>query len=186
MGKESAQSAGDPGLIPDLGRSPEEGYGKPLQYSCLENSMDRGAWRATVHGIARIELDVMPKPPEGEGPFKQAIMYDYINKNNEKQVKETVSNMESKLASSLQQFLTVKVHSTILWKKWVMTVLLSQVDLSGSVCHHDQCFKCCDLFSFCSSFGKCLFYTCRLRYAELQIHKTASQVNKFSAFLCME
>ena len=42
------------------------------------------------------------------------------------------------------------------------------------------------LSSFCSSFGKCLFYTCRLRYAELQIHKTAFQVNKFSAFLCVE
>jgi len=49
----------------------------------------------------------MPKPPEGEGPFKQGIMYDYINKNNKKQFKETVSNMESKLASSLQQFLNL-------------------------------------------------------------------------------
>ena len=49
----------------------------------------------------------MPKPPEGEGPFKQAIMYDYIDKNNEKHVKEAVSSMESKLASSLQQFLNL-------------------------------------------------------------------------------
>ena len=48
----------------------------------------------------------MPKPPEGEGPFKQGIMYDCINKNNKKQFKETVSNMESKLAS-LQQFLNL-------------------------------------------------------------------------------
>ena len=50
-GKESAQSAGDPGLIPGLGRSPGEGNGNPSQYSCLENSMDRGAWRAIVHGV---------------------------------------------------------------------------------------------------------------------------------------
>ena len=40
-----------PGLIPGLGRSPGEGSGYPLQYSCLENSMDRGAWQATVHGV---------------------------------------------------------------------------------------------------------------------------------------
>ena len=43
-GKASAYNAGDPGLIPGLGRSPGEGNGKPLQYSCLENPMDRGAW----------------------------------------------------------------------------------------------------------------------------------------------
>ena len=55
-GKESACSAGDPGLVPGLGRSPGEGNGNPLQYSCLENPMDRGAWRATVHGV-RKELD---------------------------------------------------------------------------------------------------------------------------------
>ena len=44
--------AGDMGLIPGLGRSPGEGNVNPLQYSCLENPMDRGAWRATVHGVA--------------------------------------------------------------------------------------------------------------------------------------
>ena len=48
-GKESTFNAGDPGLTPESGRSPGEGNGCPLQYSCLENSMDRGAWRATVH-----------------------------------------------------------------------------------------------------------------------------------------
>ena len=47
-GKESASNTGDPGSIPELGRSPGEGNGNPLQYSCLENSMDRGAWQATV------------------------------------------------------------------------------------------------------------------------------------------
>ena len=41
------------GLIPGPGRSPEEGHGNPLQYSCLENPMDRGAWEATVHGISK-------------------------------------------------------------------------------------------------------------------------------------
>ena len=51
-GKGSVCKAGDPGLIPGWGRSPGEGYSYPLQYSCLENCMDRGAWQATVHGVA--------------------------------------------------------------------------------------------------------------------------------------
>ena len=49
-GKESAFSAEDPGLIPELGRSPGEGNGYPLQYSCLENFMDRGSWWSTAMG----------------------------------------------------------------------------------------------------------------------------------------
>ena len=49
--KESAYNAGDLGSIPRSGRSPGKGIGNPLQYSCLENSMDRGAWQATVQGI---------------------------------------------------------------------------------------------------------------------------------------
>ena len=51
-GKESACNAGDLGSIPGLGRSPGEGNDNPLQYSDLENSVDRGAWGATVHGAA--------------------------------------------------------------------------------------------------------------------------------------
>ena len=46
----NARDVGDSGLIPGLGRSPRGGNGNTLQYSCLENSMDRGAWQATVHG----------------------------------------------------------------------------------------------------------------------------------------
>ena len=57
-GKESACNAGDQGLIPGLGRSPGEGNGYPLQYSCLENLMDRGAWQATVHGIAKSQTQL--------------------------------------------------------------------------------------------------------------------------------
>ena len=53
IGKEAACNAGDPGLIPGLGRSPGEGNDNPLQYSCLENSMDRGGWQATVHGVTK-------------------------------------------------------------------------------------------------------------------------------------
>ena len=49
----NAGAAKDMGLITRSGRAPGEGNGNPLQYSCLENSMDRAAWRATVHGIAK-------------------------------------------------------------------------------------------------------------------------------------
>ena len=51
--KEPACHATDSGSIPGLGRSPGESSGYPLQHSCLENSMDRGAWWATVHGVAK-------------------------------------------------------------------------------------------------------------------------------------
>ena len=51
-GKESLFNVGDLGLIPGSVRSPGEGKGYPLQCSCIENSMDRGAWQATVHGVA--------------------------------------------------------------------------------------------------------------------------------------
>ena len=53
-GKESACNAGDVCSIPGLGRSLGEGNGNPPQYSCLENSMYRGAWQAIVHGVAKI------------------------------------------------------------------------------------------------------------------------------------
>ena len=52
-GKESTCNAGDLGSIPGLGRSPGEGKGNPLQYSCLKVSMDRRAWQAIVHGVAK-------------------------------------------------------------------------------------------------------------------------------------
>ena len=58
VSKESACYAGDLGLIPGSGRSPGEGNNNPLQYSCLENPVDRGAWWATVHGVIRVRHDL--------------------------------------------------------------------------------------------------------------------------------
>ena len=55
LGKESTCNAGDVGLIPGLGRLPRGRHGSPLQDSCLENPMDRGAWRAAVHGVTESE-----------------------------------------------------------------------------------------------------------------------------------
>ena len=53
VGKASARNVRDLGSVPGLGRSPGEGNGHPLQYSCLEDSMDGGAWWATVHGVTK-------------------------------------------------------------------------------------------------------------------------------------
>ena len=53
MVKNLSANAGDTGLNPGLGRSPGEGNGNPLQYSCLDDPMDRGTWRAIVHGVAK-------------------------------------------------------------------------------------------------------------------------------------
>ena len=52
MVKNPPANAGDAGSIPELGRSPEGGSGYPLQYSCLKNTLERGAWQAAVHGVA--------------------------------------------------------------------------------------------------------------------------------------
>ena len=63
VGKESACNAGELGSILGLGRSPEEENGTSLQYSCLENPMDRGAWQAIVHVVARVRHNLVIKPP---------------------------------------------------------------------------------------------------------------------------
>ena len=70
VGKESAYNAGDPGLIPGLGRFPGEGNGNPLQYSCLENPLGRGAWQGTVHGVTRAVCDLATKHHHHHKPFK--------------------------------------------------------------------------------------------------------------------
>ena len=57
-GKASACNSGDPGSIPGLGRSPGEGNGNPLQYSCLKSSMNRGAWWATFHGVTKSRIQL--------------------------------------------------------------------------------------------------------------------------------
>ena len=75
VGKESACNAGDLGSIPGSGRYPGEGNGNPLQYSRLENPMDRGVWRATAHGIARVGHDLATKPP-----WRFSIDYENICK----------------------------------------------------------------------------------------------------------
>ena len=68
VGKESAYNAGDPDSIPGLERSPGEGNGNPLQYSCLENPMDCSQPGSSVHKVARIGLDFATKPQGHKTP----------------------------------------------------------------------------------------------------------------------
>ena len=73
-GKASVYHAGDLGSIPGSGRSPGEGNGNPLQYSCLENPMDRGAWRATVHGVTKSQTPKSQTPKSQTGSLKSNMM----------------------------------------------------------------------------------------------------------------
>ena len=110
--KEFACDAGDPGLIPGLGRSSGEGNGNALQCSCLENPMERGAWRATVHGVMRVVHSLATKPP----PYKlltQCRAHLSYSINNScyssfKSIKtfEPQSRVQLWLTSLLQQFTT--------------------------------------------------------------------------------
>ena len=71
MVKESTCNAGDAGdvdLMPGLGRSPGEGHGNPLQYSCLKNPMDRGAWWFTVHGVAKSQTQLKKRSTKAYTP----------------------------------------------------------------------------------------------------------------------
>ena len=76
-GKEPAFNAGDQGSIPGLGRSPGGGHGNPLQYSCLENSVDRGAWQATVHRVA--ESQIWLKRLSSSGIYISCVYSEFLS-----------------------------------------------------------------------------------------------------------
>ena len=81
--KESTCKAGDPGSVPGLGKSPGEGNDHLLQYSCLGNPMDRGAWQATVHGVARVRHNLATDRPwykTTEGFYKLFSGLNYLTK----------------------------------------------------------------------------------------------------------
>ena len=73
VGKESVCNSGDLGSVPGSGRSLGEGNGNPLQYSCLENPMDRGAWQAKFHGVTRVGHDLVTKSPP---PPPSSLIYN--------------------------------------------------------------------------------------------------------------
>ena len=89
---------GDPGLIPSqLGRSPGEGKGNPLQYSCLGNPMDRGAWWATVHGVARVGHDLETKPPPPPSKRYYSHLWNSLHALAEKAMATHSSNLAWKI-----------------------------------------------------------------------------------------
>ena len=71
--KESICNAGALGLISGSGRSPGERNGYPFQYSCLDNSMDKGVWRATVHRVAESDMTEQLTPSLSQGPYAQIL-----------------------------------------------------------------------------------------------------------------
>ena len=77
--KESTCNAGDMASVPGLGRSPGEGNGSPLQYSCLENSMDREAWQATVHKVAKSRTRLGNEPFHTMLSFPYGFTYDLLH-----------------------------------------------------------------------------------------------------------
>ena len=82
VSKSSACNAGDLSSIPGSGRSPGEGNGNPLQYSCLENLMDRGPWRTTVSGVTRVGHDLATKNYQAlSSPRRQSL--DHLSKDTE-------------------------------------------------------------------------------------------------------
>ena len=85
-GEEFACNVGDPGSIPGLGRSPGEGNGNPLQYSCPENPMDRGAWPATVHGVTRVGHDLATKPPPPRQEARMGLFHQPVDSQHLEQV----------------------------------------------------------------------------------------------------
>ena len=79
-GKESASNAGDLDLIPGLRGSPGEGNGNPFQYFCLENSMDRGAWRATIHGVTKSQTLSFREVSLGLRKYSKKLLFKKIFK----------------------------------------------------------------------------------------------------------
>ena len=110
MVKVFAYNAGDLGLIPGLGRSPGEGNGNPLQCSCLENAMDRGAWQATVHGVAKSRTRLSDFTSAGD--FKlESVLIDYSEnpralKNYAKSTLLAMYKWNNKVWSTASQFTT--------------------------------------------------------------------------------
>ena len=90
MVKNPPASAGNTGSNPGSGRSPGGGNGNPLQYSCLENPMDRGAWWATVHGIARVGHDIVEQLSSNNcilfytSPYCTIVIFDNLKQNKQK------------------------------------------------------------------------------------------------------
>ena len=90
-GKESACNAGDPGSTPGSGRSPGEENGYPLQYSCLENPIDRGAWWATAYGVAKSQTQL-------SNFYRRAILILIFCNTDNKSTQEKINILKTRIS----------------------------------------------------------------------------------------
>ena len=132
VGKESAYSAGDLGLIPGLGRSPGEGNDNSLQYYCLENPMDRGAWCTAVHGVAKNWAWLFSKAGFSNTWTENFQMFKLdLEKSEEPEIKlptfaGSLKKQESSIKTYIFALLTMPKPSTMwitincrkFWKRW--------------------------------------------------------------------
>ena len=123
--KASACNAGDLGSIPGLGRSPGEGNGNPLQYSCLENPMDRGAWWATVHGVAksRTRLSDFTFTATTDitrwGPFTRPIKHTYSDPGHKYEFSLKVTQAQPEEATFQSKNVNSRLLGRIGFQLWV-------------------------------------------------------------------
>ena len=149
-GKESTCQARDAGLIPVSGRSPGGGHGSPHQYSCLENSMDRGTWWATVHGVAESRTQpsrwasacAIPNPPTSAPPlhltchlkntFSSSLSSDTLTSRNPSLTFPS-SGGRASLYSCLSLRVLLLVSHTILYSSHTILILSSSLFPQGSL-----------------------------------------------------
>ena len=133
-GKESTCNAGDAGLIPGSGRSPKEGNGSPLQYACLDNPMDRGTWRPTVHGVVAKSHPTLLRL-NGLQPTRLLFLWDCTGRHTEVGCQVHLQGI----------FLTQGLNPHLL--HWQETHMLEPANICPV-----KVYVC--LFSFCSSFNE--------------------------------
>ena len=126
-GKETACYVEDLGLIPGLGRYPGEGKGYPLQYSYLENSMDRGAWRAGVHGLQRVGHDWVTDTSFCKCIFKLVSLKSRVKKKLENREYRKSSTMILILEATADNRLTRLIINSFRKLFWALTVPREQV-----------------------------------------------------------
>ena len=128
VGKESACNAGHLGLIPRLGRFPGEGNGNPLQYSCLEIPMDKGAWKATVCGIIAVGYDLVIKPP----PIYSVNIYCTPSWTEEPGRLQSMASLESDTTERLHFHFSLSLFTFMHWRrKWQPTPVFLPGEFQG-------------------------------------------------------
>ena len=135
VSEESACNVGDPGSIPGLGRFPGEGNSNPLQYSCLETSMDRGAWWATVHGVTRVGHNLLTKSHKVLQEKKKNICHSIVQqeKINQEDLKRLSENkgIDMLMCRQRKQFKQRNGKFANFFYSFILPVLITGLMLAG-------------------------------------------------------